>query len=245
MYPIPASRSLMLYEIADHWSREIEPRRTKEELIRDLGQALWRGEFTPTVGPTRLKLLISLFRTSRATLVFWVKGKRRPKTLWLQADKSALLLELSVLPIPNKSPKTWTDEQCVEAYEAIAQDWGHDVFVDVAPIVSSCALTEAIFTEWVETKGYNRPKFWASVHFVTAEPASAPVPPMPKKLIGTTQELVEKYIARSKATGKLPTKVGLEATARIEGRKGRRDQLRTEFNRQMGGDAPVRGRPTK
>jgi hypothetical protein len=163
----------------------------------------------------------------------------------LQPDKSALLLELSVLPIPSRRPKTLIDAQCVEAYEAIAQDWGHDVFVDVAPIVSSCELTEVIFTKWLETRGYHRPKFWASVPFVIAEPASAPVPPMPKKLIGTTQVLVEKYIASAKATGKLPTKVGLEATARIEGRKGGRDQLRTEFNRQMGGDAPVRGRPTK
>ena len=245
MYPIPASRSLTLHEIADHWSREIEPRRTKEELLRDLGRAFWRGEFTPTVGPTRLKFLISLFRTSRATLTFWVKGKRRPKTLWFQADKSALLLELSVLPIPNKSPKTWTDEQCVEAYEAIAQDWGHDVFVNVVPIVSSCALTESIFTKWIETKGYHRPKFWASVPFIPAEPTSAPVPPLPKKLTGTTQGFVEQYIASAKAAGKSPTKLGLEATARIEGRKGGREQLRTEFNRQMGGDAPVRGRPTK
>ena len=49
----PADRNLTLDEIADDWSREIQPPRSKNELATELCKAWWRGEFEATRGPKR------------------------------------------------------------------------------------------------------------------------------------------------------------------------------------------------
>ena len=245
MYPIPPSRSLMLCEIADHWSRKIKPRRSQEELLRDLGQAFWRGEFMPVGETTRLKLLTALFNTSRAAVPFWIKGKKRPQTEWVLQDGSVEFINLSVLPVPSVNPENWTDVQCLEAYEGLAQDWGSEAFAIISPIVSGILLTEPEFTSWTKRMGYKRPKFWASNPLLLVELAAPSAPPLPKNRPGKPNKFVKQYITNEKASGGRPTKEGLEAAAKTAGIRGGRDERRDEFNRQMGGDAPVRGRPTK
>lgn len=51
------------------------------------------------------------------------------------------------------------------------------------------------------------------------------------------------YIQREREAGRTPSKRQLEVAWHAAGRKGRRGQRNTEFERQMGEDAPQRGRP--
>lgn len=90
-----------------------------------------------------------------------------------------------------------------------------------------------------------RPEFW--VRPLTAAPersVRAPDPLSQNERV-KTKEFVTKYIAREQAAGKRPTKTGLEKEAKNSGRKGRRQNRRNELDKQMGKDAPGRGRPTK
>jgi hypothetical protein len=243
LYPIPAKKNLDLSEIADHWSREIEPRRSSREMLIDLGRAWWRGEFKSHGEITPLRVLNALFEESSSQLTFWVQGEDPPQTVWEHPDGSAEFLMRPVIPVPSSDPETWTDEQCVEAYEAIAQDWGHGDFDLVAPVVSGLMLTEAAFAQWIEANSYHRPKFWGFA-CVNQVDTLTPSPPPQKRHEGLKQ-FVSRYIQNTKDAGKLPTKVGLAAAAKTEGRKGGRDQLRNEFDQLMGDEAPRRGRPSK
>ena len=244
MYPIPASRALTLFEIADHWSRKIKPKRSKMELFNDLAQAWWRGEFKSSDGRTRLTGLKALYKTRRHTgLIFWIDGKKRPKTDWVQPDKSVAVLLLPVLPVPSGRPDTWADEDCTAAYEAIAQDWGDRAFSIIEPVLGGGSLSELEFSRWTVAMGYKRPKFWAATPVVSVELATPSVEPLPKKRPGEPHKFVKQYLANSKAAGNRPTKLAMEAEARTAGLKGGRDQRRAEFDRQMGGEAPGRGRP--
>jgi len=76
-----SEKPLTLYQIADDWSREIQPARSLDELLNELVPAWWRGELHAVSGPTRLKLLKALFKTSRTEVPFWVKGEAPPPKL--------------------------------------------------------------------------------------------------------------------------------------------------------------------
>ena len=210
MYPIPASRALTLFEIADHWSRKIKPKRSKMELFNDLSKAWWRGEFQSSNGINRLKALTALFKTQRRELHFWIHGEKRPQTEWPQPDGSVELLTLSVLPVPSANPDMWTDDSCRGAYEAIAQDWGDEAFGIIEPVLVGVTLSEPEFTSWTLTMGYKRPKFWAATPVVSVELATQSIDPLPKKRPGKPDKFVKQYIANAKAAGKRPTKLAME-----------------------------------
>ena len=245
MYPIPASLNLTLSQIADHWSRKIKPRRSSDEIRRDLGQAWWRGEFQSNGETTRLRVLRALFKGRRADLPFWVQDDDRPQTVWEHPDGSAEVLLLSVIRVPSADPESWIDQDCHEAYEAIAQDWGDDVFSLIEPAVVCVTLSEPEFTRWTQNMGYKRPKFWATNTPVSVEHAAPSVAPLPKNRPGKPDKFVSQYIEKEKASGGRPTRVGLEVAAKSAGIRGGRNERRAEFERQMGGEAPVRGRPSK
>jgi hypothetical protein len=245
LYPIPADRNLKLIEIADHWSREISPSRTKGELFDDLAMAWWRGEFQSRTELTRLNALRALFQTQRAELPFWVEGSEMPQTIWEHPDGSVDVLLLSPVPVPRADPEAWADEDCLSAYEAIARDWGHEAFSILEPVIAGIALLEMEFTRWTHTMGYNRPKFWATAPLVSLKPAAQAINPLPKNRPGKPDKFVKKYIDDVTASGGQPTKVGLEAAAKAAGLRGGRDQRRTEFDLQMGSKAPGPGRPAK
>lgn len=244
MYPIPSSRSLDLAEIADHWSREISPARAQGELLNDLGKAWWSGEFQSTNDITRLNVLRALFKTKRAEIPFWIDGEPAPQTTWQFPDGSADVLVLQVLPVPSGDPGSWVDEDCLPAYNAIARDWGAEAFDIIAPIVCGVTLSGSGFASWLNKLGYTPPTFWASSPGVKFE--LTPMPAQPLRKNGTSRPLkfVKQYITDTEAVGKRPTKTGLEEAAKSAGLIGGRDARRTEFNQQMGVNAPGRGRPT-
>ena len=160
MYPIPASRGLSLVEIADHWSREIKPSRTKDELIIDLGKAWWGGEFQSTKGTTRLDAIKRLFELEPSQSPFWMLGEDWPKPETEHLSSSTAFLLRTILRLPSSDAETWTDTACVAAYKKIAEDWGTGLFNLVEPMVNSVSLSEAAFSTWIIELGYTRPGFW-------------------------------------------------------------------------------------
>jgi hypothetical protein len=245
LYPIPADRNLKLIEIADNWSREISPSRTKGELFDDLAMAWWRGEFQSRTELTRLNALRALFQTQRAELPFWVEGSEMPQTIWEHPDGSVDVLLLPPIPVPRADPVAWADEDCLLAYEAIARDWGHEAFSILEPVIAGIALSEMEFTRWTHTMGYNRPKFWALAPLVSVKPAAQAINPLPKNRPGKPDKFVKKYISDTEAAGKRPSSKGLEEASKSAGLTGGRGARRSEFKKQMGVNAPGRGRPKK
>ena len=242
----PADQYLTLLQIADDWSREIQPPRSKHELTNELGKAWWRGEFVATRGPTRLAVLQSCFRNRHADLLFWLKGACEPQTVWEQSDGGAVVLLTPVLPVPNAVPESWSDDDCGAAYDVIVEGWGSDEFRMMEPFVTiPIHLSETDFTKWIGQVGHTRPDFWVAAPSSAAEHVSDPSDLIPKNVSPKTDEFVRQYIADMQAAKKLPTKSGLEQAAKEMGRKGNRELLRKSFNLQMDGDAPVRGRPPK
>jgi hypothetical protein len=245
LYPIPADRNLKLIEIADHWSREISPSRTKGELFDDLAMAWWRGEFQSRTEVTRLKALRALFHTRRAELPFWVEGSEKPQTTWEHPDGSVDVLLLSPVPVPSADPGAWVDGECLSAYEAIAQDWPNEAFDIVDPVVRGVILTSQDFACWVANFGYSQPDFWALPPVAAPELPAPIVEPPRKKGPGNPRRFVKDYIADARLAGKRPTQKGLEAAARDAGIRGGRDARECEFKQQMGPALLGRGRPPK
>ena len=152
----PADRHLTLEEIADDWSREIQPPRTRSELAAELGKSWWRGEFVATRGPTRLQVLQRLFENWGGVLTFWIHGEPKPQISYMQPACSD-----QYLPVPNAAFETWADGQCVAAYEVIAECWGKLQLEDVDfQVTNFVLLLEPDFTKWVEDFNHTRPEFW-------------------------------------------------------------------------------------
>ena len=154
-------KSLTLFQIADDWSREIQPARSLDELLNELVTAWWRGELHAGNGPTRLKLLRALFKTSRAEIPFWIKGEDFPQTSWELPDGGVEVLLVPVLPIPSTQPEAWTDEECGAAYEAIAKHWRDSCFSLISPLVTGgISMFEPSFAQWIAACGHTPPEFW-------------------------------------------------------------------------------------
>ena len=69
--------------------------------------------------------------------------------------------------------------------------------------------------------------------------------PKEKRGQATSRAEMERFVAEFISADGSPTKVGLWGRWTAAGHHGRRDDLYAEFNRQMGDDAPKRGRPRK
>ena len=157
----PSNRYLSLLEIGDDWSREIHPPRSKNELVTELGRAWWRGEFVATRGPNRLKVLRDFFKNRHEGLLFWVQGEEEPQTVWERPDGSADIQPVPVLSVPSGAPESWTEEECVTAFQVIAGGWGSGEFDMMEPSVTVVVhLSERDFTRWIEEFGHTRPDFW-------------------------------------------------------------------------------------
>ena len=169
-------KSLTLFQIADDWSREIQPARSLDELLNELVAAWWRGELHAASGPTRLKLLRALFKTSRAEIPFWVEGEDAPQTSWELPDGGVEVLIFPVLPIPSSQPEAWTDEECAAAYEAIAEHWRDSCFNLISPLVTGgISVFEPSFAQWIAACGHTPPEFWRRPQPHSINPAPAPV----------------------------------------------------------------------
>jgi len=170
-------KSLALFQIADDWSREIQPARSSDELLNELVTAWWRGELQAASGPTRLKVLSALFKTSRSEIPFWVDGEDAPQTSWELPDGGVEVLIIPVLPVPSSDPEAWTDEACAVAYEALAEHWRDSSFNLVSPLVTGgISVFEPSFTQWIAACGHTPPEFWRRQQPHSINPAPVPAP---------------------------------------------------------------------
>src|SRR6516162_9482713 len=78
MFPIPSERKLSVVEIAKHWSREIEPPASPQELRDVISKAWWRGELIATDGASRLSVLRGYYSRSAKFIAFAVPNTEEP-----------------------------------------------------------------------------------------------------------------------------------------------------------------------
>jgi hypothetical protein len=119
---------LSIEKITDGWSREIQPSRSRDELLDFLEAALWRGELKAD-SFTRLALLKSMFRSARSGdwtgLEFVTQGDAiLPEGIEL-ADGGLLFdtndLERPRILVPSNDPEAWTDASCASAYRRLSE----------------------------------------------------------------------------------------------------------------------------
>jgi hypothetical protein len=79
MFPIPKGK-LSFREIADFWSREIQPPASRKELLALLEEAWWLGEIVGDAGFSRPELLKNMFKSKRLfpDIVFVTKDDAGP-----------------------------------------------------------------------------------------------------------------------------------------------------------------------
>ena len=124
MFPIPSGRKLSFFEICKYWSREIKPSASSQELRITLSKAWWRGELVAENGPSRLNLLRGIYSTRADFIAFIIPDETEPpQTKPLDDGLVEVFLRVR-LPLPNSDSDTWTETNCVEAFEAIAGRMG-------------------------------------------------------------------------------------------------------------------------
>jgi hypothetical protein len=162
MFPIPSGRKLSFIEIAKYWSGEITPSVSPKELRDTISKAWWRGELVAENGPSRLNLLRALYLNCADFIAFAIPGMEEPEQ-WRSLDGGALEFVRPVrVPLPNADPETWTDANCAEAFESIAEAWDEENFRLIAPIVAGIVLTQDEFNQWINEHEYRRPAFWGN-----------------------------------------------------------------------------------
>jgi hypothetical protein len=181
MFPIPFGRKLSFIEIGKYWSREIRPSASSQELRIALSKAWWRGELLAANGPNRLDLLRALYSTCADFLAFIIPDETEPPQTKLLDDGLVEVIRRVRVPLPNSDPNTWTEANCGEAFEAIAEAWNEELFHLIAPIVAGIVSTRCEFNQWVGKMGYSRPNFWGNgsekedgLHHQAGEAVEAP-----------------------------------------------------------------------
>lgn len=126
MFPIPPERKLSFAEIANYWSREIEPSASPQELRDAISRAWWRGELIATNGLSRLSVLRAYYSRSAPFIAFVIPDAEEPPQ-WSPADDGAIEFSRPLrVPLPNANSSTWTDDNlrtCIRGHcRAVAGD---------------------------------------------------------------------------------------------------------------------------
>ena len=162
MFPIPPERKLSFAEIANYWSREIEPSASPQELRDAISRAWWRGELIATNGLSRLSVLRAYYSRSAPFIAFVIPDAEEPPQ-WSPADDGAIEFSRPLrVPLPNANSSTWTDDNCAPAFEAIAEQWQETVISPSGPLFLDVVLTSREFLQWIDKSRYHRPTFWSN-----------------------------------------------------------------------------------
>jgi hypothetical protein len=226
VYPIPAKQRLTLRDIADHWSREIKPRREPWEVLDGLVKAWWRGELTAVNGPSRPEMLWTLYKNYQDRIAFVVPGLEEPAISRALPDGGVVVFRLSTVPLPNTQPKSWDDTNCAEAFEAVAEGWNSERFEIVEMSVHWIELTVAEFVSWIDETPYPTPTFWQ----ITDERDGANERTKPVTQ-NSAVRLAQTYIELEKTAGLPPSQSGLQKYVRKEGFCGGRQLLNDAFKK--------------
>ena len=96
-----------------------------------------------------------------------------------------------VLSVPSGAPESWTEEECVTAFQVIAGGWGSGEFDMMEPSVTVVVhLSERDFTRWIEEFGHTRPDFWI-------RGSSDVKVPLPEEKGGTAPRAVSRRVRTS------------------------------------------------
>jgi hypothetical protein len=153
-------------EIITEWgAREIQPSRSRDELLDLLEAAWWRGELKTGTSFTPLALLKSMFRSAREgdlTGVIFVTKDDATVPLEL-ADGSQLFDVNDLKPeilVPSNDPETWTEASCAPAFEALAQKPSRDHYSDRTIQFLMMEVYRDQFVRLLKAHGVRLPKFW-------------------------------------------------------------------------------------
>jgi len=228
MYPIPAKQKLTLLDIADHWSREIEPPMGPSEVLDGLIKAWWRGELTAANGPSRPEMLRALYKNYQDRIKFVPPGLDEPVSTKTLPDGDVVVFRLWSVPLPNTRPKSWDDTNCAEAFEAVAKAWSCERFEIVTLSLGWIELTTAEFSSWIGETPCPTPTFWQSAEEI--DEAKGHTKRISKK---SAPKHAQTYIDITKEAGRRPTQAGLEVYIREQRLHGGRDYVRKAFKQLM------------
>jgi hypothetical protein len=164
MFPI-ATSTLSFGEIADYWSREMQPPASWNELLSILVSSWWLGEFRGDSIHSRLQLLkIMLSSKYRDDLgiVFIVGDDPGPPPVELRDGSQ----EIDVRPqihVPSSNTESWAEAACRDAFHALAEatkGFSIRIYREFAVSLTSIKLTYEEFNTWRAKRGYDEPKFW-------------------------------------------------------------------------------------
>jgi hypothetical protein len=162
MFPIPSGRKLSFIDIGKYWSRDGSSFASSEGLRITLSKAWWRGELVAENGPSRLNVLRAIYRTCQDFIAFIIPDRTEPPQTKLLDDGVVEVFRRIRVPLPNSDYETWTEADCVEAFEAIADAWDEELFHVTAPIVMGVVLTQDEFNQWITEFKYGHPNFWSN-----------------------------------------------------------------------------------
>ena len=156
---------LSIADITNHWSQEIQPSTSREELLDVLEATWWRGELR-TNGPlTRLSVLKSMYRSARegdlTTLVFVTK---EDATKGIELADGSLQLDVNDLKphivVPSTDPEIWTEAACVSVFEELAQKPSRKYYPDRTIQFLMMEIDRHQFVRLLAAHGLDLPKFW-------------------------------------------------------------------------------------
>jgi len=159
---------LSIDKITDCCSRDIQPPRSREELLDFLEAAWWRGEWQTDTSLTRLVLLKSMFTSTRAGdwtgLAFVTQGDEiLPQGIEL-ADGGLLfdandLVRPRIL-VPSNDPETWTDASCASAYRRLSETPSRKHYRERTVGFLMMKVSRDQFVSLLSKHGLDLPKFW-------------------------------------------------------------------------------------
>jgi hypothetical protein len=162
MFPI-AKDKLSFPEIADYWSREIDPRASWKELFHILEAAFWLGEVRGDFVQSRLQLLKEQFTLMRdrddAGVIFLVGNSAGPPPIELP-DRSVTVDLRQQIRVPSGNIDNWNETSCKNAFQALAETRSLDSYPELAAIFAGVSLSYEEFTAWLAKRGFDKPTFW-------------------------------------------------------------------------------------
>jgi hypothetical protein len=158
---------LSIEKITDGWSREIQPSRSRDELLDFLEAAWWRGELK-TDSFTRLALLESMFKSARAgdwTELVFVTQEDAILPQGIKLPDEGLLFDANDLErprilVPSNDPKTWTDASCASAYRRLSETPSRKHYHERTVGFLMMEVSRDQFVSLLSKQGLDLPKFW-------------------------------------------------------------------------------------